>query len=84
MKIKVLGTGCARCHQLEQVTREVIKELGIEATVEEVKDMKKIMEYPILMTPGLVVNEEVVCSGKVPGKAELTQFIVNALAKEGK
>jgi len=84
MKIKILGTGCARCHQLEQVTREVIKELGIEATVEEVKDMKKIMEYPILMTPGLVVNEEVVCSGKVPGKAELTQFIVNALAKEGK
>jgi small redox-active disulfide protein 2 len=84
MKIKVLGTGCARCHQVEQLTREVIKELGIDAVVEEVKDMKKIMEYPILMTPGLVVNEEVVCSGKVPSKAELTQFVINALAKEEK
>jgi small redox-active disulfide protein 2 len=84
MKIKVLGTGCARCHQVEQLTREVIKELGVDAVVEEVKDMKKIMEYPILMTPGLVVNEEVVCSGKVPSKAELTQFVINALAKEEK
>jgi len=82
MKIKVLGPGCARCHQLEQTTKEVVKELGVDASVEEVKDMKRIMEYPILTTPGLVVNEELVCSGRVPNKAEVTQFIVNALAKE--
>jgi len=46
--------------------------------------MKKIMEYPILTTPALVVNEELVCSGRIPSKSEVTQFIVNALEKEEK
>jgi small redox-active disulfide protein 2 len=82
MKIKILGTGCAKCHQLEQVARDVVKELAVNATVEEVKDMKKIMTYPILMMPGLVINEELVCSGKVPSKAEVTQMIINGLEKE--
>ncbi|OIP27278.1 MAG: thioredoxin family protein [Chloroflexi bacterium CG_4_9_14_3_um_filter_45_9] len=82
MNIKILGTGCARCHQIEKTTKEVVKELGIEATVEEVKDIKKIVEYSILTTPGLVINEELVCAGRVPTKAEVTQFIANALTKE--
>ena len=82
MKIKVLGPGCARCHQLEQTTREVVKELGIDAEIEDVKDVKKIMEYPILTTPGLVIDEKLVCSGKVPSKSEVTTFITTALAKE--
>jgi len=84
MKIKILGTGCAKCHQLEQTTRQVIKELAVDATIEEVKDMKKIMEYPILTTPALVVNEKLVCSGKVPTKSEVTQYIINALDEEAK
>jgi len=82
MNIKILGTGCAKCHQLEQATRDVVKELAIDATVEEVKDIKKIMNYHILTTPGLVINEELVCSGKVPSKAEVTQLIINGLEKE--
>jgi len=82
MEIKILGPGCARCHQLGQTTEEVVKELGIDASIEEVKDIKKMLEYDILTTPGLVVNEEVVCSGRVPNKAEITQFIINALDKE--
>ena len=82
MKIKVLGPGCARCHQLEQTPREVVKELGIDAEIEDVKDVKKIMEYPILTTPGLVINEKLVCSGRVPSKSEVTTFITTALAKE--
>ena len=84
MKIKVLGTGCAKCHQLEQTARQAVKELAIDATIEEVKDMKRIMEYPILTTPGLVVNEELVCSGRIPSKSEVTQFLINALDKEEK
>ena len=84
MKIKILGTGCAKCHQLEQTTRQVVKEMAIDATIEEVKDIKKIMEYPILTTPGLVINEELFCSGRIPTRSEVTQFIINALEKEEK
>ncbi|MFC1972478.1 thioredoxin family protein [Chloroflexota bacterium] len=82
MKIKVLGPGCAKCHQLEQTTKEVVKELGIDAEIEDVKDIKKIMEYPILTTPGLVIDEILVCSGRVPSKAEVGTYITTALAKE--
>jgi small redox-active disulfide protein 2 len=82
MNIKILGTGCARCHQLEKTTREVVKELGIDATVEAVNDMRQIMSYNILTTPGLVINEQVVSSGKVPSKAEVNQLVINSLAKE--
>lgn len=82
MKIKVLGPGCARCHQLEQIAEEIVKELGINAEVEDVKDIKKIMEYPILTTPGLVIDEKLVCSGRVPSKAEVTTYITSALDNE--
>ena len=84
MNIKILGTGCARCHQLEKTTREVVKVLGINATIEEVKDINKLVEYAVLTTPGLVINEELVCAGRVPTKAELTQLIANALTREVK
>jgi small redox-active disulfide protein 2 len=82
MKIKVLGPGCARCQQLEKTVNEVVKELSIDAEIEDVKDIKKIMEYPILTTPGLVIDENLVCSGRVPSKAEVTTFITTALAKQ--
>ena len=80
MNIKVLGPGCSRCHELERLTKEVVKELAIDASVEEIKDMKKIMQYPILTTPGLVIDENLVCSGRVPTKAEVTSYITTALA----
>ena len=82
MKIKILGPGCGRCRQLEQTTKEVVKELGLDAEVDEVKDVKRITEYPILTTPGLVIDEKLVCSGRVPTKAEVTTFITTALARE--
>jgi small redox-active disulfide protein 2 len=81
MEIKVLGTGCARCQQLEKTVKEVVKELGIDADVEDIKDIKKIMQYPILSTPGLVIDEKLVVSGRVPNKAEITTFITTALSK---
>jgi small redox-active disulfide protein 2 len=82
MKIKVLGPGCSRCHQLDKTTREVVKELGIDATVEEVRDMRQIMAYDVLATPALVINEHVVSSGKTLTRAEVSQMITTALAKE--
>ncbi len=82
MNIKVLGPGCARCHQLEQAVKDVVKDLGIDAEVEDIKDIKKIMEYPILTTPGLVIDEKLVCSGRVPTKAEVSTYITTALGKE--
>ncbi|MFC1965842.1 thioredoxin family protein [Chloroflexota bacterium] len=84
MKIKVLGPGCAKCQQLEKTTREVVQELGIDADIEDIKDMKKIMEYPILTTPGLVIDEKLVCSGRLPTKAEVTTFITTSMANEGR
>jgi small redox-active disulfide protein 2 len=60
----------------------VVKELGIDAEIEEVKDIKQIIEYPILTTPGLVIDEKLVCSGRLPSKSEVTTFIATALAKE--
>ena len=84
MKIKVLGSGCAKCNQLEQTVREVLQELGIETDIEHVKNINEIIAYSILTTPGLVINEEVVCSGKVPTKAEVTQLLINAQAKDEK
>jgi small redox-active disulfide protein 2 len=81
MEIKVLGPGCARCQQLEKTVREVVKELGVDVRIEDIKDIKKIMEYPILSTPGLVINEKLVVSGRVPSKSEVTTFITTALAR---
>ena len=78
MEIKILGTGCPRCQQVKKTTREVIAELGVDASIVEVKDIKKMMEYPILSTPGLVIDEKVVCSGRIPSKAEVTTFITTA------
>ena len=82
MNIKILGPGCAKCHALEQAVKEVIKELRIDANVEDVKDIKKILEYPILTTPGLVIDEKVISSGKTLSKEEVTWLIKNALDKE--
>jgi small redox-active disulfide protein 2 len=81
MNIKVLGTGCAKCHALKDAVKATVNELQIDARVEEVKDMKKILEYPILMTPGLVIDEKLVSSGKVPGREELKKLLLNAVKK---
>ena len=79
MNIKVLGPGCAKCHKLDKLVREVVAENKLDAEVEYIQDMAKIMQYPILTTPGLVIDEEVVCAGRVPSKAEVTGFLDKAL-----
>jgi len=82
MNIKVLGPGCARCEELEKTVREIVALHQLDIQVEEVRDMKKIMQYSIMATPALVINEKVVISGRVPGRAELESLIMTALAKE--
>ncbi|HAA05126.1 MAG TPA: thioredoxin family protein [Syntrophobacteraceae bacterium] len=75
MLIKILGIGCAKCNRLEQLTRDAVAELGIQATFEHVKEMDKIMAYPIMTTPALVVNEQVLVSGRMPSKDELLRWL---------
>jgi small redox-active disulfide protein 2 len=75
MDIKILGSGCAKCKRLEQLTKEVADGLGIEATFDHVTDINKIMEYPVLSTPALVINEEVKVAGRMPSKEEIAGWI---------
>jgi small redox-active disulfide protein 2 len=75
MDIKILGSGCAKCKRLEQLTKEVVDELGVEATFDHVTDINKIMAYPVLSTPALVVNEEVKVAGRMPSKEEIAGWL---------
>lgn len=81
MIIKILGPGCVKCNELDKRVHEVTKEMAVKAEVEHVTDIKKIMEYPVVLTPGLVINEKLVFSGRVPTRKEIAQFITNALAE---
>jgi small redox-active disulfide protein 2 len=76
MNIKILGTGCPKCKTLEKVTRDAVAETGIEATVEKVEDIVKIMEYRVLHTPVLVINEKVVLSGQVPTVKQVKEILL--------
>ena len=75
MEIKILGGGCAKCDRLERQAREVVSELGIEATFTKVKDLSAIMAYDIVSTPALVVDEAVKCSGRIPSKEEIAEWV---------
>jgi small redox-active disulfide protein 2 len=76
MEIKILGTGCPKCKTLEKVTREAVAETGINATVDKVDDIVKILEYGIMHTPGLVINGKVVLSGQVPTMKQVKEIII--------
>jgi small redox-active disulfide protein 2 len=80
MEVKILGTGCPNCKRLEKVTRQALDEMGVEATVTKVSEFGDIMAYDILSTPGLVIDEKVVSSGRVPTKAEVTSLITTELS----
>jgi len=75
MEIKVLGTGCANCKTLEKSVNIALTELNIAANVVKEEDIQKIMGYGIMRTPGLVINEKVVLSGRVPSTKELKKII---------
>jgi small redox-active disulfide protein 2 len=80
MIVKILGPGCANCQNLERATREAIAELGLDATVEKVTDYPTIAGYGVMATPGLVVDEKVLVSGRVPKPAEIKLLLTGAMS----
>jgi len=75
MEIKILGSGCARCKKLAEVTEEAVREIGLQANVIKEEDMMAIMSYGVVRTPAMVINEKVAVSGRVPSLEELKELI---------
>ncbi len=75
MEIKILGTGCPRCNEVEKRVFNALAELNIAADVQKVKNINKIAEFGIFGTPGLVINDKVKCSGRIPSPAEIKAWI---------
>jgi small redox-active disulfide protein 2 len=78
LTVKVLGSGCENCKKVEGIARKVITMMGMQADVVKVTDWGEIRKYPILGTPGLVVNEKLVCAGRIPSESEVITWLVNA------
>ena len=75
LSIKVLGPGCANCRKLEEVAREAVASLGVEAEISKVTDMQQIIAYDVLKTPGLVINGKLVSSGRIPTPQSVADWI---------
>ncbi|NMB54704.1 MAG: thioredoxin family protein [Leptolinea sp.] len=75
VNIKVLGSGCANCKRLEATARQAVETLTIEAEIEKVTDYAEIMKWPILSTPGLVINDKLVSAGRIPSEKEIIEWL---------
>ncbi len=80
LTIKVLGPGCDNCKKVEAVARKAAATLGVEADFVKITDWTEIKKYPILSTPGLVINEKLVSGGRIPSEAEVTTWLADALS----
>ena len=78
MEVKILGTGCPKCKRLEQLARDATEEASVQAKITKVTEMNEILEYPILSTPGLVIDEQLKSSGRLPAKAEIIAWLKEA------
>ena len=81
VNIKVLGSGCANCKRLEALVSKVVTAHNIQAEIEKVTDYNEIMKWPILSTPGLVINDKLVSAGRIPNEAELTGWLTSAVTE---
>ena len=81
LTVKVLGSGCANCKRVEQIAHKVITNMGIEAEVIKVTDYAEIMAYNIMSTPGLVISEKVVSTGRIPTPTEVTTWLTTAFSE---
>jgi small redox-active disulfide protein 2 len=79
LTIKVLGSGCANCKRVEQIVHKVVEEMTLQAEVIKVTEYPEIMKYNIMSTPGLVINEKIVSTGRIPTPAEVTVWLTSAL-----
>lgn len=78
MRIKVLGPGCTNCKTLERITREAVDALGLDATIEKVEDFPTIVSYGVMSTPALVIDEQLVFSGRVPTPTHVREMLTAA------
>jgi small redox-active disulfide protein 2 len=76
--VKVLGSGCANCKKVEAVARQAVANLGLDAQIEKITEYAEIHKYPIMATPGLVINEKLVSAGRIPTEAEVTTWLTTA------
>jgi small redox-active disulfide protein 2 len=79
LTIKVLGSGCANCHKVEELTKQAVAQLGVQAQVELVTDVQTMMRYGVMSTPAIVINDKLVSSGRVPALSQITTMIADAL-----
>jgi len=78
MQIKILGPGCPNCHKVEENARSAVTNMGVDAEFEKISDYSEIQKYRILGTPGLVINEKVVCAGRIPEESEIMTWLADA------
>jgi len=88
MNIKVLGPGCINCERVFQVVVDTLEELEAESgndcpevTLQHVTDYEEFLKYGLMFTPGLVINERLVCGGRIPSKAEVRQWLTSAVTE---
>ncbi len=79
LTIKVLGSGCANCKRVEQIVHKVVEEMTLQAEVIKVTEYPEIMKYNVMSTPGLVISEKIVSTGRIPTPAEVTAWLTSAL-----
>ena len=81
LTIKVLGSGCAYCKRVEQIVHKVVEEMTLQAEIIKVTEYPEIMKYNVMSTPGLVINEKIVSTGRIPTPAEVTTWLADAMEK---
>lgn len=84
INIKILGTGCQKCRQLEALTEKIAQELELDYNLEKVSDISSIVSYGILNPPALVINEQIKASGRIPSSDELKQILINMVKADEK
>ena len=78
MKIEILGPGCKNCESLERATKEALKQLEVDATVDKITDYGEIVAYGVMSTPALAIDGEVLISGRVPSVEQISELVASA------